>query len=107
MHLYNLMAESFIAASFSVNNCIISTSEDWPNRLSRTSAAIFIFDGMDRVNFWEITGYTTAVENLKKKNTTVISVPRIRYFSQKTLTNRTYLFNSAEYLTASKTVACK
>jgi hypothetical protein len=24
-----------------------------------------------------------------------------------TLTNRTYLFNSAEYLTASRTVACK
>ena len=30
-----------------------------------------------------------------------------RYFSQITLTNRIYLFNSAEYLTASKTVACK
>ena len=29
------------------------------------------------------------------------------YFSQITLTNRIYLFNSAEYLTASKTVACK
>ena len=28
-------------------------------------------------------------------------------FSQITLTNRTYLVNSAEYLTASKTVACK
>ena len=28
-------------------------------------------------------------------------------FSQITLTNRIYLFNSAEYLTASKTVACK
>ena len=33
--------------------------------------------------------------------------PRNRYFSQITLTNRIYLFNSAEYLTASKTVACK
>ena len=33
--------------------------------------------------------------------------PRNRYFSQTTLTNRIYLFNSAEYLTASKTVACK
>ena len=33
--------------------------------------------------------------------------PRNRYLSQITLTNRTYLFNSAEYLTASKTVACK
>jgi hypothetical protein len=32
--------------------------------------------------------------------------PRNRYFSQITLTNRIYLFNSAEYLTASKTVAC-
>jgi hypothetical protein len=32
---------------------------------------------------------------------------RSRYFSQITLTNRIYLFNSAEYLTASKTVACK
>ena len=30
-----------------------------------------------------------------------------RYFSQITLTNRICLFNSAEYLTASKTVACK
>jgi hypothetical protein len=30
-----------------------------------------------------------------------------RYFSQIILTNRIYLFNSAEYLTASKTVACK
>jgi hypothetical protein len=29
------------------------------------------------------------------------------YFSQITLTNMIYLFNSAEYLTASKTVACK
>ena len=29
------------------------------------------------------------------------------YFLQITLTNRIYLFNSAEYLTASKTVACK
>jgi hypothetical protein len=28
-------------------------------------------------------------------------------FSQITLTNRIYLFNSAKYLTASKTVACK
>jgi hypothetical protein len=35
------------------------------------------------------------------------SCPRNRYFSQITLTNRIYLFNSAEYLTASKTVACK
>ena len=33
--------------------------------------------------------------------------PRNRYFSQITLTNRIYLFNSADYLTASKTVACK
>jgi hypothetical protein len=33
--------------------------------------------------------------------------PRNRYFSQIPLTNRIYLFNSAEYLTASKTVACK
>jgi hypothetical protein len=33
--------------------------------------------------------------------------PRNLYFSQITLTNRIYLFNSAEYLTASKTVACK
>ena len=33
--------------------------------------------------------------------------PRNRYFSQITLTNRTYLFNSAEYITASKTVAGK
>jgi hypothetical protein len=32
--------------------------------------------------------------------------PRDRYFSQITLTNRIFLFNSAEYLTASKTVAC-
>ena len=32
--------------------------------------------------------------------------PGNRYFSQITLTNRIYLFNSAEYLTASKTVAC-
>ena len=30
-----------------------------------------------------------------------------RYFSQITPTNMIYLFNSAEYLTASKTVACK
>ena len=35
------------------------------------------------------------------------SCPRNRYFSQITLTNRIYLFNSAEYLTVSKTVACK
>ena len=35
------------------------------------------------------------------------SCPRNRYFSQIALTNRIYLFNSAEYLTASKTVACK
>ena len=33
--------------------------------------------------------------------------PRNRYFSKLTLTNRIYLLNSAEYLTASKTVACK
>ena len=32
---------------------------------------------------------------------------RNQYFSQITLTNRIYLFNSSEYLTASKTVACK
>jgi hypothetical protein len=32
---------------------------------------------------------------------------RSQYFLQITLTNRIYLFNSAEYLTASKTVACK
>ena len=32
--------------------------------------------------------------------------PRNRYFSQITLTNSIYLFNSAAYLTASKTVAC-
>ena len=36
-----------------------------------------------------------------------LDCPRNRYFSQITLTNRIYLFNSAEYLTASKTVACK
>ena len=36
-----------------------------------------------------------------------VKCPRNRYFSQITLTNRIYLFNSAEYLTASKTVACK
>jgi hypothetical protein len=35
------------------------------------------------------------------------SCPRNQYFSQITLTNTIYLFNSAEYLTASKTVACK
>jgi hypothetical protein len=33
--------------------------------------------------------------------------PRNWYFSKLTLTNRIYLLNSAEYLTASKTVACK
>jgi hypothetical protein len=32
---------------------------------------------------------------------------RKRYFSQITLTNRIYLFNPAEYLAASKPVACK
>ena len=32
---------------------------------------------------------------------------RNRYFSQITLTNRILLFNSAKYLAASKTVACK
>jgi hypothetical protein len=32
---------------------------------------------------------------------------RNRYFSQITLSNRIYLFNYAEYLTASKTVTCK
>ena len=36
-----------------------------------------------------------------------LSCPRNRYFSQITLTNRIYLFNSAEYLTAIKTVAGK
>jgi hypothetical protein len=36
-----------------------------------------------------------------------LSCPRNRYFSQITLTNMIYLFNSAEYLTASKTVTCK
>ena len=35
------------------------------------------------------------------------SCPRNRYFSQITLTKKIYLFNSAEYLTASKTVTCK
>ena len=35
------------------------------------------------------------------------SCPRNQYFSQITLTNRIYLFNFAEYLTVSKTVACK
>jgi hypothetical protein len=35
------------------------------------------------------------------------SSSRNRYFSQITFTNRIYLFNFAEYLTASKTVACK
>ena len=35
------------------------------------------------------------------------SCPRNWYFSHVTLTNRIYLFNSAEYLTVSKTVACK
>ena len=33
--------------------------------------------------------------------------PLNRYFSQITLTNRIYLFNSVEYLAANKTVACK
>ena len=33
--------------------------------------------------------------------------PRNRYFSKLSLTNSIYLLNSAEYLTASKTVACK
>jgi hypothetical protein len=36
-----------------------------------------------------------------------LAYPLNRYFSQITLNNRTYLFNSAEYLTARKTVACK
>ena len=31
--------------------------------------------------------------------------PRNQYFSQITLTNRIYLFNSAQYLTASKTAS--
>ena len=35
------------------------------------------------------------------------SCPQNRYFSQIPLTNRIYLFHSAEYLTAIKTVACK
>ena len=35
------------------------------------------------------------------------SCPRNQYFSQITLTNRIYLFNFAEYLTVSKTGACK
>jgi hypothetical protein len=33
--------------------------------------------------------------------------PQNRYFSQITLTNRIYLFNSAVYITASKIAACK
>ena len=36
-----------------------------------------------------------------------LDCPRNRYFSQITLTKRIYLFISAEYLSASKTVACK
>jgi hypothetical protein len=36
-----------------------------------------------------------------------LDCPRNRYFSQITLTNRICLFNSAECLTASKTVTCK
>jgi hypothetical protein len=39
--------------------------------------------------------------------TSLFDSSRNRYFSQLTLTNRIYLFNSAEYLTASKRVACK
>ena len=35
------------------------------------------------------------------------SCPRNRYFLHITLTNRIYLFNSTEYLTAIITVACK
>ena len=44
-------------------------------------------------------------EPLQRRRT--FDCPRNRYFSQITLTNRIYLFNSAEYLTANKTVACK
>jgi hypothetical protein len=36
-----------------------------------------------------------------------LTVLETSIFLQITLTNRIYLFNSAEYLTASKTVACK
>jgi hypothetical protein len=44
-------------------------------------------------------------EPLKRRGK--FSSSRNRYFSQITFTNRIYLFNFAEYLTASKTVACK
>ena len=44
-------------------------------------------------------------EPLQRRGT--FDCPRNWYFSQITLTNRIYLFNSGEYLTASKTVACK
>ena len=42
-----------------------------------------------------------------RKRRGTFDCPQDRCFSQVTLTNRIYLFNSAEYLTASKTVACK
>ena len=44
-------------------------------------------------------------EPLQRRGT--FDCPGNRYFSQITLTNRIYLFNSAEYLTANKTVPCK
>jgi hypothetical protein len=40
-------------------------------------------------------------------NVSKYDCPQNWYFSQITLTNRIYLFNSTEYLTASKTVAYK
>ena len=45
------------------------------------------------------------LEPLQRRGT--FDCPGNRYFSQITLTNRIYLFNSDEYITASKTVACK
>ena len=73
MHDFLVFPEFFLD-----DNCIISASKDWPNRLFRPLAAIFSeddwwrnhyfpLDGTDRVISRKITGYTTIVENLKIK----------------------------------------
>jgi hypothetical protein len=68
-------------------------------------------DILDKVNMLSVTDRVRQLRinhvfNIFHVRRVKLSCPRNRYFSQITLTNRLYLFNSAEYLTAIKTVAC-
>jgi hypothetical protein len=71
------------------------------------AACMPLFYGIKKILFILIYLFKVICEKYRLRGEANFSCPLNRYFLQITLTNRIYLFNSAEYLTVRKTVACK